>query len=41
VLDAVATNNALMLPAHFPGTGAVEVRRDGARYSFTAWAASE
>jgi glyoxylase-like metal-dependent hydrolase (beta-lactamase superfamily II) len=41
VLDAVATNNALMLPAHFPGSGAVEVRRDGARYSFTKWAASE
>jgi glyoxylase-like metal-dependent hydrolase (beta-lactamase superfamily II) len=41
VLDAIATGNALMLPAHFPGTGAVEVRRDGAGYSFTEWAAAE
>lgn len=40
VLDAVATGNALMLPAHFPGAGAVEVRRDGAGYAFTEWAAS-
>jgi glyoxylase-like metal-dependent hydrolase (beta-lactamase superfamily II) len=41
VLDAVATDNALMLPAHFPGTGAVEVRRDGAGYTFTEWAAAQ
>jgi glyoxylase-like metal-dependent hydrolase (beta-lactamase superfamily II) len=40
VLDAVVTDNALLLPAHFPGAGAVEVRRDGAGYSFTEWAAS-
>jgi glyoxylase-like metal-dependent hydrolase (beta-lactamase superfamily II) len=40
VLDAVANDNALMLPAHFPGAGAVEVRHDGAGYSFTEWAAS-
>jgi len=39
--DAVATDNALMLPAHFPGAGAVEVRRDGAGYAFTEWAAAQ
>src|SRR5882757_5549571 len=33
VLDAVVEQNALMLPAHFPAAGAVEVRRDGDRYA--------
>jgi glyoxylase-like metal-dependent hydrolase (beta-lactamase superfamily II) len=38
VLDLVASENALMLPAHFPGPGALEVRADGDRYAIEAWA---
>jgi glyoxylase-like metal-dependent hydrolase (beta-lactamase superfamily II) len=37
ILDTIADDNALMLPAHFPGAGAVEVRRDGNRYAITRW----
>jgi glyoxylase-like metal-dependent hydrolase (beta-lactamase superfamily II) len=38
VLDSVAADNALMLPAHFPGAGAVEVGRDGDGYAVKGWA---
>jgi glyoxylase-like metal-dependent hydrolase (beta-lactamase superfamily II) len=37
ILDTITDDNALMLPAHFPGAGAVEVRRDGSRYAITRW----
>jgi glyoxylase-like metal-dependent hydrolase (beta-lactamase superfamily II) len=39
VLDLVASENALMLPAHLPAPGALEVRADGDRYAVKAWAA--
>ncbi|HTK63853.1 MAG TPA: MBL fold metallo-hydrolase [Pseudonocardia sp.] len=39
VLDSVADENRLLLPAHFPSAGAVELRRDGDRYAITEWAA--
>jgi glyoxylase-like metal-dependent hydrolase (beta-lactamase superfamily II) len=39
VLDSVADEHALLLPAHFPSAGAVELRRDGDRYAITEWAA--
>lgn len=39
VLDEVADTGALLLPAHFPAPGALELRRDGDRYAITRWAA--
>jgi glyoxylase-like metal-dependent hydrolase (beta-lactamase superfamily II) len=39
VLDSVADEHTLLLPAHFPSAGAVELRRDGDRYAITEWAA--
>jgi glyoxylase-like metal-dependent hydrolase (beta-lactamase superfamily II) len=38
ILDSVANDNALMLPAHFPGAGAIEVQRQGPGYTISAWA---
>lgn len=34
----LSTENALMLPARFPGPGPLEVRADGVRYAVKAWA---
>jgi glyoxylase-like metal-dependent hydrolase (beta-lactamase superfamily II) len=39
VLDEVAERNILLLPAHLPGAGALEVRRAGSSYAVQAWAA--
>jgi glyoxylase-like metal-dependent hydrolase (beta-lactamase superfamily II) len=39
VLDSIVADNALMLPAHFPAAGAVEVSRDGDGYAIKGWAA--
>lgn len=39
VLGSVADEGALLLPAHFPSAGAVELRRDGDRFAITEWAA--
>ena len=39
VLDRVASENALMVPAHLGGAGAAEVRADGAGYTISKWAA--
>jgi glyoxylase-like metal-dependent hydrolase (beta-lactamase superfamily II) len=38
VLDSIVADNALMLPAHFPAGGAVEVSRDGDGYAVKNWA---
>ncbi|HEY1966553.1 MAG TPA: MBL fold metallo-hydrolase [Pseudonocardia sp.] len=38
ILDTIAEENALVLPAHFPGAGAAEIRRDGTRYAIVKWA---
>lgn len=39
VLDRAADNAELVVPAHFAGAGAVEVRRDGGNFAITRWAA--
>ncbi len=39
LLGWAADNNALVLPAHFPGSGALEVARDADRFSIKNWAA--
>lgn len=39
LLDRAADNAELVVPAHFAGTGAVEVRRDGGNFAITRWAA--
>ncbi|HEY2202852.1 MAG TPA: MBL fold metallo-hydrolase [Pseudonocardia sp.] len=39
VLDTVADDGALLLPAHFPAAGALELRRNGDGYAITEWAA--
>jgi glyoxylase-like metal-dependent hydrolase (beta-lactamase superfamily II) len=39
LLDRAADNSELVVPAHFAGTGAVEVRRDGGNFAITRWAA--
>ncbi|MFB7629436.1 MBL fold metallo-hydrolase [Streptomyces sp. NPDC056149] len=39
VLGEAADRGALLLPAHFPGPGAAEVRRAGDRFAVRAWAA--
>ncbi|WP_020671587.1 MBL fold metallo-hydrolase [Amycolatopsis nigrescens] len=38
VLEWSADHNALMFPAHFPGAGAAEVRRDGGTFAVKEWA---
>ncbi|MFE9775759.1 MBL fold metallo-hydrolase [Streptomyces sp. NPDC005931] len=39
VLEWAADHNALILPAHFPGSGAAEVQRTGSRFEIKEWAA--
>ncbi|MEC3982630.1 MBL fold metallo-hydrolase [Amycolatopsis sp. H20-H5] len=39
VLGWAADHNALVLPAHLPGAGAAEIRRDGAKFAIKEWAA--
>jgi glyoxylase-like metal-dependent hydrolase (beta-lactamase superfamily II) len=38
VLERAADTNELVVPAHFAGPGAVEIRRDGARLAVGRWA---
>jgi glyoxylase-like metal-dependent hydrolase (beta-lactamase superfamily II) len=38
VLERAADHRALVVPAHFGGAGAVEVRRDGSRFAIHSWA---
>ena len=38
VLERAADNRELVIPAHFGGTGAAEIRRDGSNFSITRWA---
>ncbi|WP_037360247.1 MBL fold metallo-hydrolase [Amycolatopsis orientalis] len=38
LLGRAAEDNALLLPAHFPGSGAAEVERDGAKFAIKKWA---
>jgi len=38
VLERAADQRALVVPAHFGGAGAVEVRRDGSRFTIHRWA---
>ncbi|MFI0773649.1 MBL fold metallo-hydrolase [Streptomyces sp. NPDC021212] len=38
VLESAADEGALLFPAHFPGAGAAEVRRDGERFAVKEWA---
>jgi glyoxylase-like metal-dependent hydrolase (beta-lactamase superfamily II) len=38
VLERAADTGALVLPAHFGGQGAVEVRRDGSKFAISEWA---
>ena len=37
-LERAADTNALVLPAHLPGPGAVEVQRDGSAFAIKHWA---
>ncbi len=37
-LERAADTNALVLPAHLPGPGAAEVRRDGSTFAIKNWA---
>ncbi|WP_055552081.1 MBL fold metallo-hydrolase [Streptomyces sp. NBRC 110028] len=39
LLESAADEGALLFPAHFPGAGAAEVRRDGDRFAVKEWAA--
>ncbi|MEU9011112.1 MBL fold metallo-hydrolase [Streptomyces sp. NPDC048479] len=39
VLERAADEGELVVPAHFGGAGAVEVRRDGSKFAITRWAA--
>jgi glyoxylase-like metal-dependent hydrolase (beta-lactamase superfamily II) len=39
ILEWVADNGGLLLPAHFHGAPAAEVRRDGTRFDIIKWAA--
>lgn len=39
VLGEAADQGALLFPAHLPGAGAAEVRRDGERFAVKEWAA--
>ncbi|MEU0794980.1 MBL fold metallo-hydrolase [Amycolatopsis sp. NPDC005961] len=38
LLGAAAETGALVFPAHLPGPGGVQVRRDGSRFAITDWA---
>ncbi|WP_086820662.1 MBL fold metallo-hydrolase [Allokutzneria sp. NRRL B-24872] len=38
VLEWAADTNSLVLPAHLPGHGAAEVRRDGSKFAIKDWA---
>lgn len=38
VLEQAADRRELVVPAHFAGAGAVEVRRDGCRFAVSGWA---
>ncbi|MEO3809187.1 MBL fold metallo-hydrolase [Sphaerisporangium sp. B11E5] len=38
ILSWAADHTALVLPAHFPGAGAVEIARDGAGFAVRGWA---
>ncbi|AVZ77384.1 hypothetical protein SLUN_11440 [Streptomyces lunaelactis] len=38
VLEYAADTNALLIPAHFTGPGAAEVRRDGSSFAIKKWA---
>ncbi|MFL6056195.1 MAG: MBL fold metallo-hydrolase [Actinoallomurus sp.] len=40
VLERAADTGELVVPAHFAGAGAAEVRRDGSRFAIERWAAS-
>ncbi|MCO5973298.1 MBL fold metallo-hydrolase [Actinoallomurus soli] len=40
VLERAADTGELVVPAHFAGAGAAEVRRDGDRFAIKRWAAS-
>lgn len=37
ILTRIAEDNALMLPAHFPTTGALEITRRGAHFAVKQW----
>jgi len=39
VLARVAGERALLVPAHFPGAGAAEVRAEAGGYTISGWAA--
>ncbi|MCK2238469.1 MULTISPECIES: MBL fold metallo-hydrolase [unclassified Crossiella] len=39
LLAEAADTNALIIPAHFGGSGAAEVTRDGSKFAITGWAA--
>ncbi|MFI9048428.1 MBL fold metallo-hydrolase [Streptomyces sp. NPDC053427] len=41
ILERAADERELLVPAHFGGTGALEVRREGARFGLGPWAAYE
>ncbi|MFI5648543.1 MBL fold metallo-hydrolase [Kitasatospora sp. NPDC051705] len=38
VLERAADDRELVVPAHFAGAGAAEVRREGSRFAITGWA---
>jgi glyoxylase-like metal-dependent hydrolase (beta-lactamase superfamily II) len=38
IMGSIADETALMLPAHFPRTGALEIRRDGDNFAIKQWA---
>ena len=38
LLVASADNGALVMPAHFGGTGGAEVGRDGSKFAIKQWA---
>lgn len=38
MLERAADNRSLVLPAHLPGPGAAEVRREGSAFAITQWA---
>ncbi|GAA2785985.1 MBL fold metallo-hydrolase [Saccharopolyspora taberi] len=37
VLERAADNRELVVPAHFAGTGVVEIRRDGTKFAISRW----
>jgi glyoxylase-like metal-dependent hydrolase (beta-lactamase superfamily II) len=40
-MGSIADETALMLPAHVPRTGALEIRRDGDNFAIKQWAAAQ